>query len=246
MSRVRDGSVFRGADGDALYDLIARTGRGQVGQAKGLSANVVALLQQPSFYRGRIIEVIGSVALVETIPAKENPFEVNEFRQTWIRPDSGAERPLVFISPVSDKAAPVAGDKVLARGVYLKRLSYQSGIGADLAPVLVGKFARRERENSKTNSVSARRGSEPMTMAGISVWVWLAVALLMGIGIASLIMSRSRRSALRLQAIRNQMPAQLPSSLLDPSPSESPVSEPPVSESQMSQANPRIPENDDE
>ena len=79
MSRVIDGSVFRGADSDAMYDLIAQAESGhqpvsgQGDQASPVTANVVALLQQPGFYRGQIIEVVGKVALVETVLAKPKP-----------------------------------------------------------------------------------------------------------------------------------------------------------------------------
>ena len=152
---------------------------------------------------------------------------MDEFQQAWIQPESGVERPIVFISPVviplvvippvAKEQASLLNAEVRVRGVYLKRLAYRSSIGADLAPVLVGTIARsgpvRATSDIANHRFGAQNNAASMTMAGISVTVWLAIALLVGIGIAALIMTSSRRSAKRLQSIRNHMPATLPTGL---------------------------------
>ena len=146
LPKVTDGSVMRRGDAEAYYLLLsaARIGWRSVGDAFGSvgespATGALPLLQQPNQYLGRMVRVRGTVAASQRIDASAVagagvPDRHSHFR-FWIRPRGGAERPIVVAVP-TDSPLPVDAP-VEWVGVFLKRLAYQSGVGADLAPLII-------------------------------------------------------------------------------------------------------------
>ncbi len=227
MLRVIDGSVWRNADFDAFYaalawpEVLARLPHSRTG--------VLPLLQQPDVYRGQRITAAGSIARYERVVASENVHHIDHYWQLWLRPADGSERPvlgvvaelppeleqtLVSVMTVETIAdgeviPPSRAPRIEIEGVYLKRLTYASAAGPELAPVIVGRVsAMAVAAASPTDSTVAQ--TEDSWLDRRPGFVFVATALF-GIVVAILLMRRSHAASLRLRALRDQQhPKRLP------------------------------------
>lgn len=209
-SRVVDGSVWRSGDFDLFYRFLD--------QASGLSGEGVAtsgvlpLLQQPDVFRNQLVRTSGMVARTERIAARDNPYGISEYWQLWIRPADGADRPLIAVVPavpalvkaVGPNAIVEEGPKITIVGRFLKRLAYQSALGADLAPVVVGRIVLApitEDEIVAANQAGDRTKSD--NASSRILWLTLTMACLVGLGLAVITMWRTQVMAKRARQLRN-------------------------------------------
>lgn len=206
-SRVVDGSVWRSGDFDLFYRYLD--------QASGLSdegvatSGVLPLLQQPDVFRNQLVRISGTVARTERIDAKENPYGISEYWQLWIRPADGADRPLVAVVPavpaliesVGPDAIIAEGPRVKIVGRFLKRLAYQSALGADLAPVVVGRIVLAP--TTEDEITAAGNGIHTDNASPRGLWLMLAMACLVGLALAVIAMWRTSVMAQRARQLRN-------------------------------------------
>lgn len=183
-ARVIDGSVWRSGDFDAFYRYLDQSsGFSPAGLA---ATGVLPLLQQPDVFRGELLRVQGTVARAEEMEAAENVFGIESYWQLWLRPADGADRPIMVIVPaVGEVVAAVRqdgiekeGPPVMVAGRFLKRLAYTSAMGADLAPVVVGRLVASEPMPAK------ELPEENESSIGGRLLVTVAVASLAGLGFA--------------------------------------------------------------
>jgi hypothetical protein len=203
-SRVVDGSVWRAGDFDSLYRFLDQARN--VPRRGVVSTSVIPLLQQPEVFRNQWVRIRGGVARVEQIEAQENPFGITHYWQLWLRPIDGADRPMVSIVPsIPDSVAAVdalstklEGPEVVVVGRYLKRLAYQSGIGADLAPVVVG--AITSAPIAPGEATADDKSSRPEAEG--PAWWPIALASLIGVAFAIGVMWRTAAAAKRARELR--------------------------------------------
>ena len=203
-SQVVDGSVWRSGDFDSLYSFLHQSNAAPRKNIPELG--VLPLLQQPDIYRNQWVQIKGLVARVDRIETPYNPYEIASYWQIWLQPLDGVNRPLVAIVPT---VPPVVEDlhnrqqpennppELSITGRYLKRLSYQSGIGADLAPVIVGeiRLAPADSTNiSKTTTVGKTEDS--------SMLLAIMVAIGLGIGASLIVMHSTSKAAKRSRELR--------------------------------------------
>jgi hypothetical protein len=213
MNRVVDGSVFRSSDADALYDLLERSSKIPSSVETALEIATVPLLQQPDVYRGQRIRVQGEILRVEKISTAPNPFSIEEYWKLWIRPRVGAFRPMVFVTskvpteiaalagaPGEDNKNLSSGPSIDSQGIYLKRLAYRSGAGADVAPLLVGPLDAFDIEDAPSN-LPSQETDFPLPLGSL-----LAIASVIGIVIAVLLMRQGNTNERRIRKMRSQMP----------------------------------------
>ena len=160
------------------------------------------------------VRSVGRVARSQRIDAAQNEFGIAEYWQLWIRPAAGADRPLIAIVPtvpgdvaaVGPAASDANGPTVIVVGRFLKRLAYQSGIGADLAPVVVGKLVAASpvpRGDAATVADADSQIGKP------ALWLLVALSTIGGLSLAGLAMWRTSATAKRtrqLRRSRNQSP----------------------------------------
>ena len=201
-SRVIDGSVWRSPDFDRFYRCLDQSNRLPT---QGIaSTGVIPLLQQPDVFLNQLVTVHGTVARAEKLNAENNPFGIESYWQLWLRPADGADRPLVVIVPsVPDLVATVGADAnneegppVTVVGRFLKRLAYKSSIGADLAPVVVGRMT-----HAPVVATQMPPDDNP-TENGGRMWLLVATAIIFGVGLALLLMWRTGVSADRARELR--------------------------------------------
>lgn len=202
-NRVVDGSVWRSGDFDSLYSFLhqapssPRQGVPRIG--------VLPLLQQPDVYRNQWVEISGEIARVDRIKTPSNPYGFNEYWQLWLRPLGGINRPIVAIVPtvprsVRDLEATseiAVAPELLITGRYLKRLSYQSAIGADLAPVIVGEIRSAPIDPTTEKTGSSESQTAPSFPLG-----WVLLAAMLGIAMSVGIMWNTASAARRSRELR--------------------------------------------
>jgi hypothetical protein len=213
MNRVVDGSVFRNGDADALFDLLLRSSNVSSSLEAAFEIATVPLLQQPDVYRGQMIRVRGEILRVERVSVNPNPFLIDEYWKLWIHPSLDSVRPIVLVArKVPSEIAALAGSlgkesknlssgpSIDAQGLYLKRLAYRSGAGADVAPLLVGTLDEMNVEKTKAKS------SLQKTDLPIPLGLLLGLTSVIGIVIAVLVMKEGSTNEKRIRKLRSQMP----------------------------------------
>ncbi|MEM6470799.1 MAG: hypothetical protein AAF802_14665 [Planctomycetota bacterium] len=220
MRRLSDATVWVGGDSDAFNLSLLLSDSVHVEQST--RSGVLPLLDQPRVYLGKVISVAGTVQLAEKVRAPENRVGISDYWRVWMIPDDGGKRPFQLICsrlPAAIEAglskkgkwdsrnrqkesinsrSPIATGRIVFVGRFLKRLSYRSSIGADLAPVLVGRLDTYETEF--TGSTEA-----PSVEAGSRTWpttFGIFLAILAGIAIAGVIMLRSKSHERRSRRLR--------------------------------------------
>jgi hypothetical protein len=222
-ARVVDGSVWRAGDFDSLYRFLDQAR--DLPRRGVVSTSVLPLLQQPDVFRNQWVRIRGGVARVERIEAQDNPFGITHYWQLWLRPIDGADRPMVSIVPsipesvaaVDASSTKLEGPEVTVVGRYLKRLAYQSGIGADLAPVVVGTITSAPISQGTPISEIGPNGEsvpivpgETATIATSSpeeasgpTWWPIVLASLIGVAFAIGVMWRTAAAAKRARELRS-------------------------------------------
>ncbi|KAA5543250.1 hypothetical protein FYK55_13315 [Roseiconus nitratireducens] len=218
LRRVVDGTFWAGADSDAFYlqlsqvDTLTSDGAVQTG--------TLPLLQQPDVYRGQRVKVVGRLGMAERQAAKENDFGITEYWTLWIVPEDGGIRPTALVTPQLPDALRTHLDsegrwipqqdtgnpegRLIAVGRFVKRLPYRSSVGADLAPVLIGRVTAVRDEQD--NSVSATGSNSQREDESEGTWrsMGLVVAAILGIVIAAGLMYRAKLDQRRTRRLRSQ------------------------------------------
>jgi hypothetical protein len=202
-SRVVDGSVWRSGDFDSFYRYLDQAGG--LSQTGIAATGVLPLLQQPDVFRNQLVRIHGGVARAERIDARENPYGITEYWQLWLRPSDGADRPLVAI--VADVPVPVESvgrqeitdlsPRVTVVGTFLKRLAYESAMGADLAPVVVGRIVVAP--VSKNEVVNRVESGDDFQRR---LWIAATLASLIGFALAAATIWRTSAMSKRARELR--------------------------------------------
>jgi len=217
-SRVVDGSVWRSGDFDRFYRCLDEAD--QIPSSGIASVGVLPLLQQPDVFLNQLVTIHGTVARAEQMDTRDNPYKIKDYWQLWLKPTEGADRPIVAIVPDAPqivreiKRTTTDGPPITVVGRFIKRLAYKSGVGADLAPVVVGRITYAPFADNEQPQQTKQE-----TVPSNDFWVIASIACLFGIVLASVLMwrtgvmanrSRELRSAYReapddfLQALGNQ------------------------------------------
>ena len=220
LGRVSDGTFWTGADSDAFFLQLLRAD--ELRREEGQKTGTLPLLQQPDIYQGHTIALDGTLQLAQQVDAKQNRFEVDSYWKLWVIPSDGGIRPTVLITPSLPESvtkcltADGSWDRtasefnpdgeILAVGRFIKRLPYRSSIGADLAPVLIGRLVAVKGDSRTARSAGATSDAEAGDAnadggSGL-LGIWLAVAA--GIGIAAVLMVRTSIDAKRSRRLRSR------------------------------------------
>ncbi|TWT83001.1 hypothetical protein CA13_44640 [Planctomycetes bacterium CA13] len=204
--RVVDGSVWNPKDSDALYLYLyqamhpPRTTPAVIG--------ILPLLQQPEVYRGKWVAFSGRVARSEKQPVSENAYDIDSYWRLWLRPRTGADRPVQVIVPrvpdaiaeIGSEATVTEGPAVMIVGRFLKRLAYRSSVGADLAPVIVGRIVPQSGTPTGVNASNKLVPAKPKKPSLLAI---VAAAAMAGIGFAGLLFWRTVSQAKKSQRLRD-------------------------------------------
>jgi hypothetical protein len=210
--RVVDGTVWRSSDRDALRLRLLQAGQSEQlhGEAPAI-VGVLSLLQQPDAFRGQRVRMEGRIARLQRISeGSDHDDPLPDYWQLWIRPSGGTDRPLIaLVTSIPDSLADFTegeGSKndpyVMVQGTFFKRLAYRSSLGADLAPVVIGRLWQPQ-------PPAAVADSEPQDASSNSIAVLAIVGSSIGLGVlvAALVMWRTATSAKHTRQIRQESEA---------------------------------------
>ncbi|HBJ38616.1 MAG TPA: hypothetical protein DDZ51_28475 [Planctomycetaceae bacterium] len=210
IGRVDAAAVWKGADTLGFYRLLEDDPARPTDDAASRTS-VTSLLQQPDVYLRRRVILPASVARAIRRPAAENPFGVQVYWEVWLRPRDGSERPFVmFTREVSSAIAAIGGDSALTDGppvwvdgVFLKRIAYQSSLGRELAPAVVGTLYEPAASSDLPATV--------LPPSPTNGWLVVAGSALIGVSVAALIFFQSGKAIARSRALRRKTRPAAPS-----------------------------------
>ncbi|MEM6691685.1 MAG: hypothetical protein AAF664_19805 [Planctomycetota bacterium] len=177
------------------------------------TVSVLSMLQQPTTYRGTTVGVDGRVASIQRVEGPQG-----SYWQMWLRPSDRTPRPIVLIAPSvptelqalanpqrnspeqETEFTPTKNPRIQARGTFVKRLSYQSGIGADMAPVVVGRLVAFEGPNTGKDQQDNPTTSPLTSMR----WVGLILAAILGVFAAVWAMRNAAKDSEKLRKARRR------------------------------------------
>lgn len=231
LLRVTDGTFWTGPDSDAFYLQLARASELDLGERNSVVTGTLPLLQQPEVYQGQQVRIVGTLQLAQRLDAKANRVGIEQYWKLWVIPADGGIRPTIFMTESLPEAVTESLTKdgkwdrtrnrsnpdgqIAAVGRFLKRLPYRSSIGADLAPVVVGRVVAtqglvtqgHERSTGESSGHAAQDVGEIGTpIEGNPGWVGILVAVLAGVLLAVGLMYRTSIDAKRSRQLRMRAP----------------------------------------
>ena len=215
LQRVADGTFWIGSDSDAFYLQLARSETVSANDAPFVGT--LPLLQQPSVYQGQTIRISGTLQLAEYKQARQGQLDVSGYWKLWVIPADGGVRPTLLISRLlPDSIAQSIDDQgrwnrrlnpnnpqgeIVVVGRFIKRLPYRSSIGADLAPVVIGRVIATR---GATVASSPTAGGGDLTRQNNRGWLIILAAVVVGVLIAALLMYRSHVDVKRARKLRQK------------------------------------------
>lgn len=219
LDEVRDDTVYRHAEKEIWFRLVDRLQQPSTTQsAPTPTVDYAPLHRQSDAYRGRKVRVRGVTELAYRVPAPTNAFGVREYYVFWLRPQSGASRPIIVYAlelptgfpwsesgasaraqaarPSRRSAAPRA--EVSFTGYYFKRLAYRSAKGIATAPLIV---SLRPEWRPGEEASPATASSEPSPIVLVAMAAFLAALAVWGIGWKTRKVRRSASAALWLSVV---------------------------------------------
>lgn len=192
LSEVRDDEVFRAAESDAWFHLLAILGKTSQRELENASLGRVGfrqLDQQADEYRGRLVTIQGIVRGAKLVSAPENGFGINEYYQLWLQADRASPKLLVVYALKLPEGFPL-GTRLDAAsrttGFFFKRWAYHAQGGVTTAPLILARTVAWQPP-----------GPAPPEAPRAEQFVWaLVVALILAVLIVGFLVSR-RRGPLR-------------------------------------------------
>jgi hypothetical protein len=145
LGEVRDDTVFRGAEKDAWFHLLAildQTSAQELEQASEGQVGYLQLDQQPASYRGRLVTISGIVRSAKQIAAPENSYGIDDYYQLWLQPDRSAADLVVVYCLDVPQGFPLGGELDVPgaiTGFFFKRWVYQARGGILTAPLILAR-----------------------------------------------------------------------------------------------------------
>ncbi len=151
FSCVEDDSVFQADESQAWYDLLSRLNSADSNRLRDKSMGPTSyeqLFDTPDVYRGRVVELSGTIRRAHFLKAPPNDFGVDGYWQCWLYAVQSSNPVVVYCLdlPGDFPSGMKVQEQATLYGVFFKRWAYMSASGARLAPLVVAKGAEWQRE----------------------------------------------------------------------------------------------------
>lgn len=143
LKEIQDDTVFRAAESDAWFHLLAlldKTNQKDLEKASLGRVGHVQLDQQAASYRGRLVTIDGIVRSAKLVEAPENGFGIRQYYQLWLQPQTSAPALVVVYCLKFPPGFPVGSplqEHCTTTGFFFKRWAYQSQGGITTAPLIL-------------------------------------------------------------------------------------------------------------
>ncbi len=146
LKTITDNTYFRNFEKDTwfrLFGLLQRSSADELNAAHGIEASYVQLVDQPNFYRGKLVTVHGYLRQITEQTPAANDLGIKSYYRIVMQPTDGSSWPIFIycldLPPnLSLQNKPSEG-YLKASGLFFKNLSYDWKDGLGTAPVIVAK-----------------------------------------------------------------------------------------------------------
>ena len=151
LAKIEDDRVLLRSEREAWFNLLEVLNNSEAITLEKASAGPVGFVQlfeQPQTYRGRLVDVTGTVHRVHHVDAPQNEHGIDRYFICWIRPSGGANSPIVSYVLEIPKNFPVSEElreEVGFTGFFFKRLAYVAKDGSRTAPLILAKTMKWNR-----------------------------------------------------------------------------------------------------
>ncbi len=146
LKSIHDNTYFRNSEKDAwfhFFEALQRAPDAQVESAHSIEATYVQLVDQPDFYRGKLVTVYGYVRQVTEQTPAPNDLGIKSYFRIVVQPTDGSYWPIFVyclkLPPDLSIGESAAGGNMKVKGLFFKELSYPWRNGLGTAPVIVAK-----------------------------------------------------------------------------------------------------------
>jgi len=143
LSKVRDDTVFRGADSDAwfaVWETLQTTDPEKLAREAGPAVGFTELFGQPRSFRGRLVRLRGTLRRIEHVEAAANAAGITNYWQGWLDPEGGPPSPIVIyflVLPEAIRPGTQLYEPVEVVGYFFKRWAYQATDAIRTAPLVM-------------------------------------------------------------------------------------------------------------
>jgi len=143
LARVRDDTVFRGAEEEAWFQIwmtLRSADMRSLVQAPARRVSFTELFGQPRSYRGRLVRFRGTLHRLEKLSAPANQYDIKDYWQGWLEPEGGPVSPMVvyFLRlPAGMPHGMKISESVDVVGYFFKRWAYAATDTVRIAPLVL-------------------------------------------------------------------------------------------------------------
>jgi hypothetical protein len=143
LARIRDDTVFRGAEEEAWFQIwmtLRSTDTRSLAKAAARRVSFTELFGQPRSYRGRLVRFRGTLHRLEKLSAPANPYDIKDYWQGWLEPEGGPVSPIVvyFLRLPDDMPHGMKiSEPVDVVGYFFKRWAYAATDTVRIAPLVL-------------------------------------------------------------------------------------------------------------
>ena len=143
LARIRDDTVFRGAEEEAWFQIwmtLRSTDTRSLAKAPARRVSFTELFGQPRSYRGRLVRFRGTLHRLEKLSAPANPYDIKDYWQGWLEPEGGPVSPIVvyFLRLPDDMPHGMKiSEQVDVVGYFFKRWAYAATDTVRIAPLVL-------------------------------------------------------------------------------------------------------------
>lgn len=180
--KVEDDTFFIPKDLDAwqnTFQVLRDTDQEDLQNSKAMPAQFVQLHLQPDQYRGKLVELDGTVRRAVKTPSQKNDLGIPYYWQLWLFSDRHTSPVVIYALELPEDFP--QGDsiyqQVSLRGVFFKRWAYSAKGGTMTAPLVLAKqiqWNRPQERNTLSSIQLIIGGSISLTIASMfAVFVFL-------------------------------------------------------------------------
>jgi hypothetical protein len=143
LARVRDDTVFRGAEEEAWFQIwmtLRSTDTRSLAQSSARRVSFTELFGQPLSYRGRLVRFRGTLHRLEKMVAPVNEYDIKDYWQGWLEPEGGPVSPIVVYFLRLPDGMPHGmkiSEQVDVVGYFFKRWAYAATDTVRIAPLVL-------------------------------------------------------------------------------------------------------------
>jgi hypothetical protein len=186
LAKVQDDTYFRPEDSVIWYRLLARlrdTPPAELARESTGPVTFAQLFRQPTAYRGKVVDLVGSVRMVVEKEAPANDEGIKRYYQLWLMPEDNPASPIAIYCLKLPEKFPVAeeiNEPVRLSGIFFKRWVYSARDTIRLAPLVLAATVDW-RPNPLAPQHNAAVAAEPLPYWAIGLTALAALVVVAGL-----------------------------------------------------------------